>query len=124
MLRSMTARKSPHAYKQLIKDEESHHDLFDPKLSRNSSVPSFKNGVFGTPSPSSSSSSSQAKSQAKQAEKASKVHPIFSLFNTGRKSKRATARPEFSRYMQYLKEGGFGGVIDIAAAAKSSMPGN
>ncbi|CAN8271190.1 unnamed protein product [Cochlearia groenlandica] len=33
-------------------------------------------------------------------------HPIFSLFYGRNKKKKATAKPEFSRYVEYLKEGG------------------
>lgn len=47
----------------------------------------------------------QAKSEAKQSKKASKIHPIFSFFD-GRLRKKMTAKPEFSRYLQYIKEGG------------------
>ncbi|KAI3747740.1 hypothetical protein L6452_10359 [Arctium lappa] len=43
----------------------------------------------------------------KQVKKVSKVHPLFSLFEKRSRKKKATAKPEFSRYMQYLKEGGF-----------------
>ncbi|XP_024981827.1 uncharacterized protein LOC112518358 [Cynara cardunculus var. scolymus] len=43
----------------------------------------------------------------KQVKKVSKVHPLFSLFERRSRKKKATAKPEFSRYMQYLKEGGF-----------------
>lgn len=49
--------------------------------------------------------SPSAKSLSKQAKKASKIHPMFSLFDF-RSRKKATANPEFSRYIQYLKEGG------------------
>ncbi|KAJ9540998.1 hypothetical protein OSB04_027504 [Centaurea solstitialis] len=43
----------------------------------------------------------------KQVKKVSKLHPLFSLFEKRSRKKKATAKPEFSRYMQYLKEGGF-----------------
>lgn len=51
------------------------------------------------------SQSTSTKSLSKQAKKASKIHPIFSLFDI-RSRKKATANPEISRYIQYLKEGG------------------
>ena len=44
-------------------------------------------------------------SQVKPTKKVSKSHPIFSLFNARRK-KKTTARPEFARYLEYVKEGG------------------
>ncbi|XP_031110026.1 uncharacterized protein LOC116014162 [Ipomoea triloba] len=118
MLRSLTTRKSPLAYEQL-KDEA---PLFEPKLSRTASVPSAKNigaSVFSSSSSKKVTMSEETKSQAKKADKASKIHPIFSLFDGRRKSKKVTARPEFSRYVQYLKEGGFGGIMDMAN--KSNM---
>ncbi|KAM7265573.1 hypothetical protein ACFE04_003256 [Oxalis oulophora] len=47
-------------------------------------------------------------------------HPLFSLFNTPKKSKKktttTTSKPEFSRYLEYLKEGG---IWDL----NSDMPG-
>lgn len=117
MLRSLTTRKSPLAYEQLIDEVP----LFEPKLSRTTSVPSAKNGVFSSPSKKvMMSESSETKSQAKKAEKVSKIHPIFSLFDGRRKSKKVTARPEFSRYMEYLKEGGFGSIMDMAAKSNTS----
>ncbi|XP_019172908.1 PREDICTED: uncharacterized protein LOC109168348 isoform X2 [Ipomoea nil] len=119
MLRSLTTRKSPLAYEQLTDEAP----LFEPKLSRTTSVPSAKNGgVFTSSSSKKVTMSSETKSQAKKAEKASKIHPIFSLFDGRRKSKKVTARPEFSRYMEYLKEGGFGGIMDMAT--KSNMSAN
>ncbi|KDP21749.1 hypothetical protein JCGZ_03379 [Jatropha curcas] len=44
----------------------------------------------------------------------SKSHPLFSLFDSRRK-KKATAKPEFTRYLEYVKEGG---VWDV----NSNMP--
>nr|GMC59887.1 protein Shroom-like [Ipomoea batatas] len=110
MLRSLTTRKSPLAYEQL-KDEA---PLFEPKLSRTASA-----SVFSSSSSKKVTMSEETKSQAKKADKASKIHPIFSLFDGRRKSKKVTSRPEFSRYVQYLKEGGFGGIMDMAN--KSNM---
>ncbi|KAL1536593.1 hypothetical protein AAHA92_29219 [Salvia divinorum] len=42
---------------------------------------------------------------AQEARKATKVHPFFSIFES-RRRKKATAKPEFSRYLDYLREGG------------------
>ncbi|XAR57917.1 hypothetical protein NMG60_11026223 [Bertholletia excelsa] len=42
---------------------------------------------------------------ARQAKKAGKIHPLLAEFNGSRRNK-ATARPEFARYMEYVKEGG------------------
>ncbi|GFY80390.1 hypothetical protein Acr_01g0001990 [Actinidia rufa] len=44
--------------------------------------------------------------QVKQVKKASKIHPIFGLTFETRRRKKATAKPEFARYVEYVKEGG------------------
>ncbi|CAK9320679.1 unnamed protein product [Citrullus colocynthis] len=47
-----------------------------------------------------------AQPKQKQSKKANKEgHPLFSFFDFRRKRK-STARPEFARYLEYLKEGG------------------
>lgn len=69
-----------------------------PKLSRTKSVPAAAKAskkMQATPAP----------APAKQVKKASKAHPFFSLFETKRK-KKPTAMPEFSRYLEYVREGG------------------
>ncbi|CAA0833988.1 Unknown protein [Striga hermonthica] len=38
--------------------------------------------------------------------KASKIHPLFGLFETTSRKKKPTANPKFSKYLEYLKEGG------------------
>ncbi|KAJ6678654.1 PROTEIN SHROOM-LIKE [Salix viminalis] len=38
--------------------------------------------------------------------KGSKSHPLFSLCDGAGRKKNTTARPEFARYLQYVKEGG------------------
>ncbi|XP_047312824.1 uncharacterized protein LOC124916135 [Impatiens glandulifera] len=45
------------------------------------------------------------KQTGKQAKKAGNIHPLLSLFDP-RRRKKATAKPEFARYLQYIKEGG------------------
>ncbi|XP_074295196.1 uncharacterized protein LOC141623053 [Silene latifolia] len=53
---------------------------------------------------------SKSKKQ-QEMKKGGKVHPVFGLFDGRSWSKRKfTANPEFSRYIDYLKEGGVGGV--------------
>ena len=46
---------------------------------------------------------SKAKKQGKKAEK---IHPLFGLFAGKGKKNKMTANPDFSRYIEYLKEGG------------------
>ncbi|GAB4848548.1 hypothetical protein Ancab_003254 [Ancistrocladus abbreviatus] len=105
MLRAFSTRRSYHGYDRM---GESSSDAPDMQLKRATSVPA---GVFdfvsskelgkpelvGCPSD---------KSQAKTAKKAGKIHPLFSLFTGKSRKTKATARPEFSRYLEYVKEGG------------------
>ncbi|KAG5623465.1 hypothetical protein H5410_008683 [Solanum commersonii] len=99
-------RRDYRGYGVLIKEDQEEicaPILGKPKLSRNRTVPAAA---------SSSSKKVTSDQDNFRAKKASKIHPIFSLFETKRK-KKATARPEFSRYIQYLREGGFGDVLQI-----------
>ncbi|GAA0148909.1 hypothetical protein LIER_08221 [Lithospermum erythrorhizon] len=108
MFRSFSARPSHRGYEELIDghDETTSSTNHGSKLSRVASVhakifsPSRKvplDKIIDRPS---------SNLADKHAKKAIKVHPIFSLFGTSKKSKKATARPEFQRYINYLKEGG------------------
>lgn len=127
MLRSMTTRRSPFAYEQLT-DETPLIEIDHPKLVRTKTVPAGKH-VFSSPSSKKVSSelhnnfpaAPAAKSQAKQVHRASKVHPLFSLFDGRKKSRKVTARPEFSRYLEYVKEGGYGGIRDMASKTNISV---
>ncbi|XVF62065.1 hypothetical protein PTKIN_Ptkin08bG0187000 [Pterospermum kingtungense] len=60
------------------------------------------------------SSSTTATTTNKKATGKSTTHPLFSLFD-GRRKKKTTAKPEFARYLEYLKEGGMWDV-------KANMP--
>nr|GLL26298.1 uncharacterized protein LOC109177565 [Ipomoea trifida] len=130
MFRSLTKRKSPYNYKQLADDVAlvaADHGGGEPKLSRTRSWPppaaaaaaakgsSGKKKVMST----SELHNFPAKSQAKQVRKVSKILPIFSVFES-RKKKKATARPEFSRYLEYVREGGFEGVLDMDTTMRAS----
>ncbi|PIN15776.1 hypothetical protein CDL12_11585 [Handroanthus impetiginosus] len=98
MFRALSTRRSRRGYEQLISDHEASTEAnLVPKLSRAKSLPAkilSRSCKLITPS-----------SEAQQVKKASKLHPFFSLFETRRK-KKATANPEFSRYLEYVKEGG------------------
>ena len=114
MFRAMSTRRGYKGYEELIKEEEPSAPLVEPKLIRNRSVPVAK--IF---SPSKKVTSEQNFPATPEAKKASKIHPIFSLFET-KKKKKATARPEFSRYIQYVRDGGFGDVLQTTSS-KSNM---
>ncbi|XP_076887836.1 uncharacterized protein LOC143538088 [Bidens hawaiensis] len=99
MLRSISTRRNNRQYEQL---SESH----EPKMIRSTTLPAnffgdhpLKFVLEPKPVP-------KVDPVAKQVKKVSKVHPFFSLFERKSRKKKATAKPEFSRYVQYLKEGG------------------
>uniref|UniRef100_A0A1J3EXG7 Uncharacterized protein n=1 Tax=Noccaea caerulescens TaxID=107243 RepID=A0A1J3EXG7_NOCCA len=103
MFRAMSTRKIHGGYEKLGEEE--------PRLKRVTSVPASVYGnsrnpieeVKKTPTTPSSVKSS-----------GSSVHPLFSFFDVRfqRKKKKTTkkssptAKPEFARYMEYVKEGG------------------
>ncbi|KAL2532500.1 hypothetical protein Adt_05851 [Abeliophyllum distichum] len=110
MFRALSTRRRSHSgYDQLTADEASNSILL-PKLSRAKSLPAkiLSSSKKLVPS------RAEPTTPTKQVKKASKVHPFFSLFER-RKRKKATAKPEFSRYMEYIKEGGMWDV-------KANMP--
>ncbi|OIT31823.1 hypothetical protein A4A49_26226 [Nicotiana attenuata] len=120
MFRAMSTRRDYRGYEELIKEEEhSAPILGKPKLSRNRTVPAAANFFSSSSKKVTSEENFRATTQLKEAKKASKIHPIFSLFET-KKKKKATARPEFSRYIQYVREGGFGDVLQTTTS-KSNM---
>ncbi|KAJ6907231.1 hypothetical protein NC651_017809 [Populus alba x Populus x berolinensis] len=104
MLRALSTCRNHGGYERLV-EEPVNISLLDGKLKRAKSVPA---SVFG-----SSKSRKLGPEPALQnifpakpsSRKVSKSHPLFSLFNNRRK-KKPTARPEFARYLQYVKEGG------------------
>ncbi|OWM74633.1 hypothetical protein CDL15_Pgr005213 [Punica granatum] len=108
MFRALSTR-SHQRYEKL--GEEPAIRLLDDqvKLQRSTTLPA---GVLGTPLPRKFSPetvvppSSQVKPSPAKKE-STKSHPLFSLFDRRRKSKKTTtARPEFARYLEYVKEGG------------------
>ncbi|KAK1440583.1 hypothetical protein QVD17_06412 [Tagetes erecta] len=102
MFRSISTRKHHRGYEHLattVNDASS-----DAKLLRSTTLPA---NFFGDHPLKLVLEQKQPKVDVidKQVKKVSKVHPFFSLFER-KKKKKATAKPEFARYMQYLKEGG------------------
>ncbi|XP_022842119.1 uncharacterized protein LOC111365839 [Olea europaea var. sylvestris] len=111
MFRALSTRRRSHkGYDQLTDADKHSNTALLPKLSRARSLPakflSSTKNLNLVPRPSTN--------PTEQVKKASKVHPFFSLFES-RKRKKATAKPEFSRYMEYVKEGG---IWDV----KANMP--
>ncbi|KAJ0240774.1 Uncharacterized protein HA466_0223530 [Hirschfeldia incana] len=86
--------------------DDSTFSLLGAKLRRSSSVPyyapSIKLGAGGVPT----ILEELPRQKSKKVKPTSKFsHPIFS-FLYGKKKKSTTRKPEFSRYLEYLKEGG------------------
>ncbi|KAK6288080.1 hypothetical protein POUND7_014259 [Theobroma cacao] len=115
MLRAFSTRRSRGGYERLLEvDVEVDEPVtstghLEAQLKRARSVPARVFGLSRRFTPalalpenyqvkSKSSSSSSTK-------KVTKSHPLFSLFDARRK-KKTTAKPEFARYIEYLKEGG------------------
>ncbi|GMY11467.1 Sodium/potassium-transporting ATPase subunit alpha-1 like [Fagus crenata] len=100
MFRALSTRRSHRRYEQLGDDPAA--GLLEAKLKRVTSLPAK---MFGSSSKLTPEVTFPNNSQVKPTKKVSKSHPIFSLFNARRK-KKTTARPEFARYLEYVKEGG------------------
>ncbi|CAN4080096.1 unnamed protein product [Withania somnifera] len=115
MFRAMSTRRDYRGYGVLIKEEEEEYKPCAPvlgkpnKLSRNRTVPAAAKFFSSSSKKVTSEDNFRANAQSKEAKRVSKIHPIFSLFETKRK-KKATARPEYSRYIQYVRDGGYGDV--------------
>ncbi|KAL3525359.1 hypothetical protein ACH5RR_013731 [Cinchona calisaya] len=105
MLRALSTRNC-RGYEKLKDQENESSALLEAKLNRARSLPAK---IFSSARKSTREQSAEAKSSAKQAKKVSKIHPVFNLFHP-RLRKKAAAKPEFSRYLEYLKEGGLFGM--------------
>ncbi|XP_059458212.1 uncharacterized protein LOC132187791 [Corylus avellana] len=110
MFRALSTRRNHRTYEKLA-DERGVGALEGKYLKRSTSLPAQ---VFGSPTKSTPELAFPASSQVKPTNKVTKSHPLFSLFSGGRK-KKTTAKPEFARYIEYVKEGG-------AWDKNSSMP--
>lgn len=104
MFRSISTRKHHRGYEQITIVNDASPS--DPKMLRSTTLPA---NFFGDHPLKFVLEQKPPKVDVidKQVKKVSKVHPFFSLFERKKnRKKKATAKPEFSRYMQYLKEGG------------------
>ncbi|KAK4368072.1 hypothetical protein RND71_011864 [Anisodus tanguticus] len=123
MFRAMSTRRDYRVYDELIKEEAPSAPLIilEPKLSKSRTVPVSANFFISSSSKKVASEDNfRATAQLKEAKKTSKIHPVFSLFET-KKKKKATARPEFSRYIQYVREGGYGDVLQTTSSKSTNM---
>ncbi|KAK9678408.1 hypothetical protein RND81_11G209400 [Saponaria officinalis] len=114
MFRAMSSTKGRRGgYDKLLdesNDNPSVNNQDNAVLKRAISVPARV--LFGSSTrklnSSSSSETSSPANNSKTKKKSEKVHPVFSLFDgkSWKKKKKLTANPDFSRYIEYLKEGG------------------
>ncbi|KAL4377580.1 hypothetical protein GQ457_02G007170 [Hibiscus cannabinus] len=125
MLRAFSTRRNRSGYERLLVETEvdgqpvSRTSQFEAQLKRARSVPArvfglsrkFNGPELGLPekaqlkSFSKTTTTTTTTESNKKGAKSKSVHPLFSLFDSRRK-KRTTAKPEFARYIEYLKEGG------------------
>ncbi|CAH2051350.1 unnamed protein product [Thlaspi arvense] len=104
MLRTLSTRtRSRRGGYELVGDEST-FGILGAKLRRSTSVPYYAPSIrLGGGFPAVLEELPRQKSK-KTVVTSKFSHPIFSLFR--RSKKKATAKPEFSRYYEYLREGG------------------
>ncbi|CAA7022141.1 unnamed protein product [Microthlaspi erraticum] len=108
MLRTLStrARSRRSGYERV--SDDSAFSLLGAKLKSSTSVPYYAPSIIlGGGGPAILEALPRQKSK-KTATTGKFSHPIFSLFDGRHRSnkKKATAKPEFSRYAEYLREGG------------------
>ncbi|XP_022132575.1 uncharacterized protein LOC111005403 [Momordica charantia] len=103
MLRALSTRRCPHRYERLGEDPTI--SLLEGRLKRATSLPTRVLGSASRKSPLEIVFAETAQVKHRQSKKASRGHPLFSFFDFRRKRK-TTAKPEFARYLEYVKEGG------------------
>ncbi|KAI3798876.1 hypothetical protein L1987_34160 [Smallanthus sonchifolius] len=100
MFRAMSTRKVHRGYDQLISEST------ESKMLRSTTLPANFFGELPVKFVLKPEVPVKVSYFEKQVKKVSRIHPLFSLFERRSRKKKATAKPEFARYMQYLKEGG------------------
>lgn len=109
MFRSLTTRRGHGIgrYEKLGKEVSAFSPLIPQDFKRSTSLPAANS--FGNSSRKIATfggvSNLQRQPTKKGGSKEKKSHPIFSFLDFRRK-KKTTSRPEFARYLDYLKEGG------------------
>ncbi|XP_020229500.1 uncharacterized protein LOC109810448 [Cajanus cajan] len=103
MLRSISTRRGPGRYERLGK-ESATTALLNEGFKRSTSLPSWgSNSSRKMPLADINLQRNPTKKANNNSDK--KSHPLLSFLALRRK-KKTTARPEFARYLEYLKEGG------------------
>ncbi|XP_027362136.1 uncharacterized protein LOC113869839 [Abrus precatorius] len=108
MFRSTSTQRGPTKYEKLDKENGVNIETWNEELKRSTSLPSRASSsptkmdidsTFGDINLQ-RNPTKKANSNSKE-----KSHPLFSFFDLRRK-KKTTAKPEFARYLEYVKEGG------------------
>ncbi|XP_020216868.1 uncharacterized protein LOC109800499 [Cajanus cajan] len=97
-IRSNSGRKGHAKYEKLDKEHVATNGNSNEEFKRSTSLPS-SSSTFGDMNLQ-RNPTKKANNNPKE-----KSHPLFSFFDLRRK-KKTTARPEFARYLEYVKEGG------------------
>ncbi|KAF7809711.1 hypothetical protein G2W53_036454 [Senna tora] len=95
MFRSVSTTRGPGKYEKL--DEEASGNGHGGHMNNIEELEMTSSSTFNH--------STLQRNPTKKVSKEKKSHPIFSLFDFRRK-KKTTSRPEFTRYHEYVKEGG------------------
>ncbi|KAI3798877.1 hypothetical protein L1987_34161 [Smallanthus sonchifolius] len=106
MFRAMSTRKNHRGYEQLFNEPTADDRSSEAMMLRSKTLPANFFGDFPVKLVLEPKVPAKGDLVEKQVKKVSKVHPLFSLFERKSRKKKATGKPEFSRYMQYLREGG------------------
>ncbi|RDY09346.1 hypothetical protein CR513_06281, partial [Mucuna pruriens] len=107
MFRSTSTRRGPAKYEKLDKEYVA-NGTSNEEFKRSRSLPSrasMKMAIGSTFGDTNLQRNPTKKANSNPKDKEKKSHPLFSFFDLRRK-KKATARPELARYLEYVKEGG------------------
>ncbi|RYR10817.1 hypothetical protein Ahy_B05g079302 isoform E [Arachis hypogaea] len=107
MFRSFSTRRGPSKYEKLEKDGAA-NGISNEELKRSTSLPSsrgFNSSMTGSTTIGDINLQRNPTKKASSNQKSTHPHPLFGFFDLRRK-KKTTARPEFIRYLEYMKEGG------------------
>ncbi|CAI8588670.1 unnamed protein product [Vicia faba] len=113
MFRSNSTRRGHEKYEKLDKEFGGNNNgiLNEEYLKRSASVPT---GPSNTKAKMAMASNfvdinlqrNPTKKASSDHHKEKSVHPLLNFFDFRRKKKKATSKPEFARYVEYMKEGG------------------
>lgn len=106
MFRSLSTRRGHGIgrYERLGKEPSAIIPLIPEELKRSTSLPAV-NSLSSSRKIATFGGGNLQRQPTKKASKEKKSHPLFNFMDFRRK-KKTTSRPEFARYLEYVKEGG------------------